>query len=125
MCIRDRLYTEVESLPEHGIMNAFDATVTAYAEVGRDLWTDVKAVSYTHLDVYKRQTQNRICWLMAQSSRLVLGTADAEWAVAGGQGVMTATNARADNHGFVGSSDVPAMMATDKVLYICLLYTSE
>lgn len=63
-------------------------------------------------------TQNRICWLMAQSSRLLLGTADAEWAVSGGQGVMTATNARADNHGFVGSSDVPAMMATDKVLYI-------
>lgn len=63
-------------------------------------------------------TQNRICWLMAQSSRLLLGTADAEWAVSGGQGVMTPTNARADNHGFVGSSDVPAMMATDKVLYI-------
>ena len=35
-----------------------------------------------------------------------------------GLGVMTATNARADNHGFVGSSDVPALMATDKVLYI-------
>lgn len=63
-------------------------------------------------------TQNRICWLMAQSSRLLLGTADAEWAVSGGQGVMTATNARADNHGFVGSSDIPALMATDKVLYI-------
>lgn len=63
-------------------------------------------------------TQNRICWLMAQSSRLLLGTADAEWAVSGGQGVMTPTNARADNHGFVGSSDVPALMATDKVLYI-------
>lgn len=63
-------------------------------------------------------TQNRICWLMAQSSRLLLGTADAEWTVSGGQGVMTATNARADNHGFVGSSDVPALMATDKVLYI-------
>lgn len=63
-------------------------------------------------------TQNRICWLMAQSSRLLLGTADAEWIVSGGQGVMTPTNARADNHGFVGSSDVPALMATDKVLYI-------
>ena len=63
-------------------------------------------------------TQNRICWLMAQSSRLLLGTADAEWAVSGGQGVMTSTNARADNHGYVGSSDVPALMATDKVLYI-------
>ena len=71
------------------MMNAFDATVAAYAEVGRDLWTDVKdcaslglafvspdevclalpadqleelsfppeevPVSYTHLDVYKRQ----------------------------------------------------------------------
>ena len=63
-------------------------------------------------------TQNRICWMMAQSSRLLLGTADAEWAVSGGQGVMTPTNARADNHGFVGSSDIPALMATDKVLYI-------
>ena len=55
---------------------------------------------------------------MAQSSRLLLGTADAEWAVSGGQGVMTYANARADNHGFVGSSDVPALMATDKVLYV-------
>lgn len=63
-------------------------------------------------------TQNRICWLMAQSSRLLLGTADAEWAVSGGQGVMTYVNARADSHGFVGSSDVPALMATDKVLYV-------
>ena len=63
-------------------------------------------------------TQNRICWLMAQSSRLLLGTADAEWTVSGGQGVMTYSNARADSHGFVGSSDVPALMATDKVLYV-------
>ena len=63
-------------------------------------------------------TQNRVCWMMAQSSRLLLGTADAEWIVSGGQGVMTSANARADNHGFVGSSDVPALMATDKVLYI-------
>ena len=31
---------------------------------------------------------------------------------------MTPTNVRADNHGFVGSSDVPALMATDKVLYV-------
>lgn len=63
-------------------------------------------------------TQNRMCWMMAQSSRLLAGTADAEWVLSSGQGVMTATNARADNHGYVGSSDVPAMMATDKVLYI-------
>lgn len=80
-------------------------------EVGRQ---DDSALALT----LSTTTQNRICWLMAQSSRLLLGTADAEWAVSGGQGVMTPTNARADNHGFVGSSDVPALMATDKVLYI-------
>ncbi|UQT43579.1 hypothetical protein M5E88_13025 [Akkermansia muciniphila] len=32
--------------------------------------------------------------------------------------MMTYANARADSHGFVGSSDVPALMATDKVLYV-------
>lgn len=64
-------------------------------------------------------TQNRICWLMAQSSRLLAGTADAEWVLSGGQGgVMTHENVRADNHGYVGSSDVPALMATDKIIYI-------
>ena len=63
-------------------------------------------------------TQNRICWLMAQSSRLLLGTADAEWAVSGGLWVMTFSIARAVSLGFVGSSDVPALMATDKVLYV-------
>lgn len=63
-------------------------------------------------------TQNRMCWMMAQSSRLLAGTADAEWVLSGGQGgVMTHENARADSHGYVGSSNVPAMMATDKVIY--------
>lgn len=63
-------------------------------------------------------TQNGICWLMAQGARLLLGTADAEWSVSGGQGVLSPTNARADNHGYVGSSGVPALMATDKVIYV-------
>lgn len=63
-------------------------------------------------------TQNGICWLMAQGARLLLGTADAEWSVSGGQAVLSPTNARADNHGYVGSSGVPALMATDKVIYV-------
>lgn len=62
-------------------------------------------------------TQNRICWIMAQGSRLLLGTADAEWVISGGNGVLTYANARIDNHGYVGSADVPAIMATDKVVY--------
>ncbi len=62
-------------------------------------------------------TQNRICWIMSQSSRLLLGTADAEWVISGGNGVLTYASARIDNHGYVGSADVPAIMATDKVVY--------
>ena len=81
-------------------------------EVGRQ---DDSALALT----LSTTTQNRICWLMAQSSRLLAGTADAEWVLSGGQGgVMTHENVRADNHGYVGSSDVPALMATDKIIYI-------
>lgn len=62
-------------------------------------------------------TQNPICWMMAQSSRLLLGTADGEWVISGGGDVLTHSTARADNHGYVGSANVPAIMATDKVIY--------
>lgn len=62
-------------------------------------------------------TQNPICWIMAQSSRLMVGTSDSEWILSGGQSVLTYANARADSHGHVGSASVPALMATDKVIY--------
>ncbi|QHV66184.1 hypothetical protein DMI80_09890 [Akkermansia muciniphila] len=63
-------------------------------------------------------TQNPICWLMAQGARLLLGTSDAEWVVSsGGSQSITYANARIDNHGYVGSADTPAIMATDKVVY--------
>lgn len=62
-------------------------------------------------------TQNPICWLMAQTSRLQLGAADGEWIISSGQSSMTHSTARADNHGYVGSSNVPAIMAKDKVVY--------
>ena len=64
-------------------------------------------------------TQDRICWLMAQGQKLLLGTSDAEWVIgAAGQGAMTAGNAQANIHGYVGSSNVCSLMATDTVLYI-------
>lgn len=62
-------------------------------------------------------TQNPICWMMAQSSRLLLGTSDAEWVISSSSGALTHATARIDNHGYVGSSPVPAVMAVDKVLY--------
>ena len=62
-------------------------------------------------------TQNPICWMMAQSTRLLLGTSDAEWVISSGSGALTHATARIDNHGYVGSSPVPAVMAVDKVLY--------
>jgi len=63
-------------------------------------------------------SQSPMCWLMAQSSRLLVGTADAEWVISsGGEAAITPSNARANNHGYVGSQSVPAIMATDRVLY--------
>lgn len=62
--------------------------------------------------------QNGLCWMMAHSSRLLLGTADAEYVLsAGNAAALTSASVRVENHGYVGSSLVPAIMAVDKVLY--------
>ena len=62
--------------------------------------------------------QNGLCWMMAHSSRLLLGTADAEYVLSSGNAAaLTSSTVRAENHGYVGSSPVPAIMAVDKVLY--------
>lgn len=62
--------------------------------------------------------QNEICWLMAHSSRLLIGTADAEYIITSGNAAaLTHAAVRVENHGYVGSSPVPAIMAVDKVLY--------
>lgn len=62
--------------------------------------------------------QNEICWLMAHSSRLLLGTADAEYIITSGNAAaLTHATVRVENHGYVGSSPVPAIMAVDKILY--------
>lgn len=63
-------------------------------------------------------SQNEICWLMAHSSRLLMGTADAEFILtAGNAAALTYATMRVENHGYVGSAAVPAIMAVDKVLY--------
>ncbi len=62
--------------------------------------------------------QNEICWLMAHSSRLLLGTADAEYIITSGNAAaLTHATVRVENHGYVGSAPLPAIMAVDKVLY--------
>lgn len=63
-------------------------------------------------------SQNGICWLMAHSFRLLLGTADAEYIISSGNAAsLTHATVRVENHGYVGSAPVPAIMAVDKVLY--------
>lgn len=63
-------------------------------------------------------SQNPIVWMLAQNARLLLGTTSSEWTISGGDGGITASNARADNSGFVGSAAVPATMAVDKCVYV-------
>ena len=63
-------------------------------------------------------TQNRICWMVENRGKLMLGTSDAEWIIFSPQGVITPSSVRNENHGYYGSSDIPALMAADKVLYI-------
>ncbi len=63
-------------------------------------------------------SQNGICWLMAHSFRLLLGTADAEYLISSSNAAsLTHATVRVENHGYVGSAPVPAIMAVDKVLY--------
>lgn len=63
-------------------------------------------------------TRTPIAWLLSQNARLLLGTSESEWTISGGDGGITAGNARADNSGFVGGASVPALMATDRCVYI-------
>lgn len=63
-------------------------------------------------------SQNELCWLMAHSSRLLMGTADAEFILSSGNAAaLTHATVRVESHGYVGSAPVPALMAVDKVLY--------
>ena len=59
MCIRDRTYTEPGLQGDRSTGGTKPATVETGAEIQVPLFletgTRVKAVSYTHLDVYKRQ----------------------------------------------------------------------
>ena len=62
MCIRDRFYALFNKLPYQGDREEFKKQIVLQYTWNR---TDslkemtVKAVSYTHLDVYKRQHKNR------------------------------------------------------------------
>ena len=65
-------------------------------------------------------SQNPICWMMAQSHRLLIGTSEAEWVISAGsnQGSISTSNAQIEEHGHVGSEPVPAVAAIDRLLYI-------
>lgn len=64
-------------------------------------------------------SQNPICWIMAQSNRIMLGTGEREFAIGGGSSsLVTYRNAQASDHSRVGSAPVDALPVIDKVLYV-------
>lgn len=77
--------------------------------------TDAAAIQLT----MNTASQSPICWLMAKDNRLYVGSVSAEWSVAtGNAAAITPSNARLESHGNVGSTFMPALMATDKVLFV-------
>lgn len=77
--------------------------------------TDAAAIQLT----MNTATQAPICWLMAKDNRLYVGSVSAEWSVGtGNASAITPGNARLESHGNVGSTFMPALMATDKVLFV-------
>ena len=65
-------------------------------------------------------SQNAICWLQEQNQKLYLGTAASENVVMSSIStqVLTNDNAAVTKVGYVGSSEVPALLASNNVLYV-------
>lgn len=77
--------------------------------------TDAAAIQLT----MNTASQAPICWLMAKDNRLYVGSDSAEWSVGtGNYSAVTPSNARLENHGNVGSAPMPALLATDRVLFV-------
>lgn len=65
-------------------------------------------------------SQNPICWMKAQGSRLMLGTSESEFAIGNGQSGagISNKNAMATDHSHVGSDGITALAVIDKVLFV-------
>ena len=62
MCIRDRYYAALTNMRSVGVMGderTYDYAVALRAVTTTDFMT-AETVSYTHLDVYKRQVYSRL-----------------------------------------------------------------
>jgi hypothetical protein len=65
-------------------------------------------------------TQNPICWLKPRGRQIMMGTSEAEYIIGPNSGSAGFSNATANitDHGYVGSDDVAAQGANDKLLYV-------
>lgn len=65
-------------------------------------------------------SQNPICWLHAQSYRLMLGTSEAEFSISAGQSQagISNSNAQIEDHSHVGSDGVAALALNDTALFV-------
>ncbi len=65
-------------------------------------------------------TQNPICWIKPRGRQIMMGTSEAEYIIgtnSNGAGFSN-TTASITDHGYVGSDDVAAQGANDKLLYV-------
>lgn len=65
-------------------------------------------------------SQNPICWMQAQSYRLMLGTSEAEYSISAGQSQagISNSNAQVEDHSHVGSDGVAALALNDIALFV-------
>ena len=65
-------------------------------------------------------SQSPICWIQAQDDHLMLGTSTTEYTISSSSKnlAFSATTARARSHSYVGSSEISAIAAVDKAVFI-------
>ena len=66
MCIRDSLYTDVTIAVKNGFKSFFTGRLCKELSVSYVLYEEI-SVSYTHLDVYKRQSEGYGCYTIQTS----------------------------------------------------------
>lgn len=64
-------------------------------------------------------SQNAICWIGEKNYQLIVGTAFAEVGLTNpNKTVLTSSNAVSVKHGYVGSSEMPALVTANNILYV-------
>ncbi len=63
-------------------------------------------------------TQSPICWLASRGNVILLGTEDGEWVISDSGSSLTSSSVKIVNYGRNGSAHVPAIIASDRIIYV-------